>query len=115
MAQASFVASDPYHRVESERKLKDLITDIHGVTDWDIDSRGRVTIQYNPEETSSNVVEEALAGIGYRIEHVSDTQRLGKADKPNLGVTEKPDGGNKYGKRSDVDAVHRTRRPKQKG
>ncbi len=76
MAQASFVASDPYYRVESEKKLEDLITDIHSVTDWDIDSRGRATIQYKPEETSSNVVEEALAGIDCCIEHVSDTERL---------------------------------------
>lgn len=97
MSRAVFVASDPYHRAESEKKLSGLIKDIRGVTDWSIDSKGEVTIEYKPEETSSNVVEEALAGIGYRIQHVTDSERLGKADAPNMGVSEKPGGGNKYG------------------
>ncbi len=114
MAVAMFVASDPYHRGDAEEKQRHLIADIHGVTDWRIDDHGRVTIEYEPEETSSNVVEEALAGIGYRVEHVADSQRLGKADAPNLGVEEKPDGGKKYGKQSDVEAVHRARRSEHK-
>ncbi len=91
MARAVSVAGDPYRRDESKEKLRDLIAEIHGVTEWHIDSNGCVTMDYKPEETSSNVVEEALVGIGYRIEHVSDSQRLGGADAPNLGVTEKPE------------------------
>jgi hypothetical protein len=115
MARAVFVAGDPYRRDESKKKLKNLIAEMRGVTDWHIDSNGRVTVDYKPEETSSNVVEEALAGIGYRIEHVSDSQRLGRADAPNLGVTEKPDGGANYGNESNMETIHRTRRPKEKG
>jgi hypothetical protein len=114
MARATLVVGDPHHRVDCEKKLRDLIADMRGVTNWDIDSNGRVTVDYEPEETSSNIIEEALAGIGYRIEHVADSQRLGKADAPNLGVKEKTDGGKEYGNQSNVEAVHRARRPEQK-
>ncbi len=95
MTQAVFIVGDPYHRRDSETKLRNLIAEIRGIRNWNIDGNGEVTIDYDHDVTSSNVIEEALAGIGYKIKHVHDDARLGKADKPNYGVS---DEGNKGGK-----------------
>ena len=34
MSRAVFVAADPNHRTAERGKLKDLIAEIHGITDW---------------------------------------------------------------------------------
>ncbi len=96
MSQATFIARLPYDRQESERKLSATLSEIRGITDWSIGPDGEVTVEYNHDETSSNVIEEALAGIGYMVRHVYDTQRLGKADAPNDHIPVQG-GGNKYG------------------
>lgn len=97
LARATFVATDPYHRTDDESKLRTLLTDFHGVRDWNIANNGEVTVEYDHEETSSNVIEEALAGIGYRVTHIHDDARLGKADRPNYGVSEEQGGNQPYG------------------
>ncbi len=86
MSQAIFSAIDPNHRTGARSQLGNLLADIRGVLDWQIDSDGQVVVEYNHQETSSNVIEEALAGVGYRVKHVRDDARLGDADAPNLGV-----------------------------
>lgn len=97
MTRAVFVAVDPFHRLSGKAQLKDLLADIHGLKDYDIDRDGQVTVAYDHQETSSNLIEDALAGVGYKVKHVYDDAKLGKADAPNLGVTEES-GGKKYGK-----------------
>ncbi len=97
MSQAVFCAVDPNRRIGERSQLKNLLADIHGVTDWNINDDGEVTVIYNHEETSSNMVEDALAGVGYRVKHIYDDAKLGKADAPNPGVTQDP-GGQRYGK-----------------
>ncbi len=101
MTRAIFEAVDPYHRTSDRSQLQNLLADIRGVTDWDIDGDGQVIVDYNHEETSSNVIEEALAGVGYKVKHVQDEARLGKADAPNLGVSQESEGGDKYGNKID--------------
>ncbi len=86
VSQAIFTAIDPNRRTSERSQLSNLLADIRGVLDWQIDSDGQVIVNYNHEETSSNVIEEALAGVGYRVKHVRDDVRLGDADAPNLGV-----------------------------
>lgn len=86
MSQAIFTAIDPNRRTGERSQLRNLLSDMRGVLDWRIDADGQVVVEYNHEETSSNVIEEALAGIGYRVKHVHDDARLGDADAPNLGV-----------------------------
>ncbi len=97
LTRATFVASDPYQRSDNESKLRNLLADVHGVRSWQIGDNGEVTIEYDHEETSSNVIEEALAGIGYRVKHVHDDARLGRADRPNYGVSEEKGGNESYG------------------
>ncbi len=96
MSQAIFIARSPDHREASEKKLDAIISDIRGITHWRVVPDGVVTVEYNHDETSSNVIEEALAGIGYQVQHVYDTQRLGRADAPNDHIPIQG-GGNKYG------------------
>lgn len=86
MSQATFMALDPNHRTTERSQLGNLLADIRGILDWRIDPDGQVVVDYDHQETSSNVIEEALAGVGYRIKHVRDEARLGDADAPNLGV-----------------------------
>ncbi len=97
MAQAVFIAGDPNRRAESENKLQERVAAMRGVIAWSVDAGGHVTVDNRQDQTSSNVIEEPLAGIGYRIERVEDSRRVGNADAPNLGVNEKRDGGTKYG------------------
>ncbi len=101
MTQAIFCAVDPFHRNEDRSKLRYLLADIRGVKDWTINSNGEVIVDYSHAETSSNVIEEALAGVGYRIKHVHDDARLGKADRPNDGIPEEKRGNKSYGKQDN--------------
>jgi hypothetical protein len=101
LTKATFVATDPYHRADDESKLRNLLTYLRGVKDWQADKDGEITVEYDHEVTSSNVIEEALAGIGYRVKHVHDDARLGKADRPNYGVSEENKGGQSYGNKTD--------------
>lgn len=96
MSRATFIARSPDDRKENEKKLNGIISEVRGITDWNIGPNGEVTVEYNHDETSSNIIEEALAGIGYQVRHIHDTQRLGKADAPNDHIPEQG-GGNKYG------------------
>lgn len=96
MTRATFIAQDPHRRTADEGELKGLLDDIRGIKHWSIDAQGQVTVEYDHQQTSSNVIEEALAGIGYRVKHLHDDARLGKADRPNYGV-ENRGGGNTYG------------------
>ena len=100
ITRAIFIATDPFRRSDEESKLRTLLTDLRGVLDWRVADNGEVTVEYDHDETSSNVIEEALAGIGYQIKHIHDDARLGKADRPNYGVSEKKGGNQPYGNES---------------
>lgn len=98
LTHAMFVAVDPQRRIGDKRRLRNLLADVHGIKNWNIEPNGEVSIEYDHQETSSNVVEEALAGIGYRVKHIHDEASLGKADRPNYGVSQENTGKPPYGK-----------------
>ncbi len=72
MGLARFVAKDPYTPAATEKELEDLIPKIHGVIDWTIHANGDVTIEYDRERISDELIEEALIGIGFKLKHIYD-------------------------------------------
>ena len=72
MNLARFVARDPYTPAATEEELEDLLAKIHGVVDWTIQSNGEVTLEYDRSIISDDLVEEALAGMGFQLKHIFD-------------------------------------------
>jgi len=72
MGLARFVARDPYTPAVTEQELEEIITKIHGIIDWTIHPNGEVTIEYNRQLISDELVEEALTGIGFELRHIFD-------------------------------------------
>ncbi|HBY97839.1 MAG: hypothetical protein M5U01_31245 [Ardenticatenaceae bacterium] len=75
MGRAVFVANDPRNRTVGH--LENLIAELRGVTDWTLGPDGVVTIEYDDEMIGVATIEEALAGLGFRVEHVADDPEAG--------------------------------------
>lgn len=69
---AEFIAKDPYTPEATENELRGLLPKIHGVIDWTIHPNGDVVFEYTHNPVNDQVIEEALAGIGFKIEHIFD-------------------------------------------
>jgi hypothetical protein len=72
MSLARFVAKDPYRPRATKEELEDLLQRIDGVIDWTIHHQGDVTLEYDRKRISDELIEDALAGIGFELKHIYD-------------------------------------------
>lgn len=80
MGRAIFVASDPDNVTESN--LEDVVPQIEGVVHWQIDEDGTVVVEYDDKAVSMATVEQALEGLGYRVEPLRNDPEAGDVDVP---------------------------------
>ena len=80
MSLARFIARDPYTPAATEEELEDLLAKIHGVSDWTVRSDGEVTLEYDRSIISDDLVEEALAGMGFQLKHIFDEPGADEAE-----------------------------------
>jgi hypothetical protein len=78
MGRAIFIADDPADMTEA--RLETLIPDIKGVTHWQITPDGEVLVEYDEQVIGGNIIEEALAGIGFRVRPLALDDDAGGAD-----------------------------------
>jgi hypothetical protein len=43
-----------------------------GVIDWTIHHSGDVTLEYDRDRISDDLIEDALSGIGFKLKHIFD-------------------------------------------
>lgn len=72
MGLARFIVKDPYLPADTEEEVEDFFCKIHGVTHWAICPDGEVTCEYDRHLISDEIIEEALTGLGFELEHISD-------------------------------------------
>jgi hypothetical protein len=77
---AEFIAKDPYGPEAIEDELRNLVPKIHGVIDWTIHPNGDVVFEYTHNPVNDQVIEEALAGIGFEIKHIFDEPDASEAE-----------------------------------
>jgi hypothetical protein len=80
MSLARFIARDPHTPAATEEELEDLLAKIHGVSDWTVHSDGEVTLEYDRSIISDDLVEEALAGMGFQLKHIFDKPEADEAE-----------------------------------
>jgi len=80
MGLAKFTAVDPYNPSATEQELDELIPKIHGVTDWTVHENGDVALKYDKHLIGDDVIEEALAGMGFKLVHILDDPDASEVD-----------------------------------
>jgi hypothetical protein len=70
MGLARFVARDLYRPASSKQELDELLSEMDGVLDWTIHDADEVTVDYDRHRISDEVIEAALAGIGFDLKHI---------------------------------------------
>jgi len=80
MGLAKFTAKDPFNPTATKDELEEILRKIHGVTDWTIHEDGDVTLEYDRHFISDELIEDALAGMGFKIEHILDDLDASEAD-----------------------------------
>ncbi|MGD8623024.1 MAG: hypothetical protein PVF47_00985 [Anaerolineae bacterium] len=79
MGLARFVAQDPYRPRATKKELESLLDKVDGVVDWTIDDNGDVTLEYDSNRLYEGLIEDALAGIGFKLHHIVDEPDAGQA------------------------------------
>jgi len=72
MGLARFVAQDPYRPRATEEELDELLDRVDGVLDWTIHDNGDVTLEYDSNRIYEGLIEDSLAGIGFKLHHIED-------------------------------------------
>ena len=72
MGLARFFAKDPYTPEAVKEELEDLIPKIRGVLHWSIHPNGFVTLEYDCRVICAELIEEAIAGVGFEVKHIFD-------------------------------------------
>jgi hypothetical protein len=80
MGIAKFVAIDPYAPSATEAELEDYLSRIHGVMDWTIHHNGEVTLEYDNNLINDRLIEDALAGIGFKLKHLADKPKASESE-----------------------------------
>lgn len=86
MGRAVFVATE-LDRV-SEAHLEAVLPRLRGVTGWDASAAGQVTIEFDHRVISAETIEEGIAGLGFRVQHVYESPDDGSADPPGYSSDE---------------------------
>jgi hypothetical protein len=77
---ARFIARDPYAPAASRQELDDLLSRMDGVIDWAIHRSGDVTLEYDRDRISDDLIEDALVGIGFKLKHIFDKPNATEAE-----------------------------------
>lgn len=80
MNLARFVARDPYRPPATREELDELLLKMDGVIDWTIHGQGEVTLEYDRTRISDELIEDALAGIGFDLTHIFDIPDADQAE-----------------------------------
>ena len=80
MGIAKFTAKDPYYSNAIVEELDELIPKIHGVIDLTVHKDGDVTLEYDRELISEELIEDALSDMGFKIQHILDKPDANKAE-----------------------------------
>lgn len=72
MGVAQFIAEDPYAPAATEAEIEALLVEMSGIANWTIESNGEVRVEYDSYYISSDMIEEALAGLGFKVKHLSE-------------------------------------------
>jgi hypothetical protein len=72
MGLARFVAQDPYRPNATKEELDGVLDRVDGALDWMIEDSGDVTLEYDTERIDEGLLEDALAGIGFKLYHIID-------------------------------------------
>jgi len=91
MGLARFVAQDPYTPAMTEKEMEELIPRIRGAMDWTIHPNGEVTLEYDRVQNSDDIIEAALAGMGFKLKHIFDHPDANQTEmRAALGEIERP-------------------------
>jgi hypothetical protein len=72
MGLAKFIAIDPYQPEATPQELAELLSKMDGPLEWRIHPNGDVSVEYNEERINDEMIEDALKGLGFRLQHISD-------------------------------------------
>lgn len=72
MGLARFVAQDPYRPNATKEELDGVLDRVDGALDWTIEDNGDVTLEYDAERIDEGLLEDALVGIGFKLQHIVD-------------------------------------------
>jgi hypothetical protein len=80
MGLATFVAQDPYRPRATKKELDELLDKVDGALDWTIHDNGDVTLEYDSNRLYEGLIEDALAGIGFKLHHIVDEPDADEAE-----------------------------------
>lgn len=72
MGVVRFIAKDPYTPAATEAEIEALFVEMAGIADWTIEANGEVRVEYDSYYISSDMIEEALEGLGFKLKHLSE-------------------------------------------
>ena len=72
MGVVQFIAKDPYAPAATEAEIEGLLVEMSGIADWTIEANGEVRVEYDSYYISSDMIEEALTGLGFKVKHLSE-------------------------------------------
>jgi hypothetical protein len=77
---ARFVALDPYRPRATKEELDELLNKVDGALAWKIHDNGDVTLEYDSDRLYEGLIEDALAGIGFKLHHIVDEPDASEAE-----------------------------------
>jgi hypothetical protein len=80
MGLARFVAQDPYRPRATNDELDRVLDRVDGALAWTIEENGDVTLEYDSERIDEGLIEDALAGIGFKLHHIADEPAASEAE-----------------------------------
>ena len=72
MGVVRFIAKDPYAPAATEAEIEALLVEMSGIADWTIEANGEVRVEYDSYYITSDMIEEVLEGLGFKLKHLSD-------------------------------------------
>jgi hypothetical protein len=71
MGVVRFTAKDPYAPAATEAEIEELLTQMSGILDWTIGDNGEVRIEYDSYFITSDMIEEGLEGLDFKLTHIN--------------------------------------------
>jgi hypothetical protein len=82
MRIAKFNVQDPFDPSATGDKVDEILSQMDGILDWEVQPDGDVSVKYIPDSISDRQIEAALRGMGFELRHISDDLRIGSELKP---------------------------------
>jgi hypothetical protein len=80
MGLARFVAQDPYRPRATKEELDEMLNKVDGALGWTIHDNGDVTLEYDSSRLYEGLIEDALAGTGFKLHHIEDEPDASEAE-----------------------------------